>query len=173
MFKVKALVLPVLLAGFSGALSAQTVFDYSFSAGGITDVGTFDATPSVTLPGSGSEYLITSINTISGPTLTLLSPGSSSLPNDNLLLPSTAPNYIPTNSGIGFFTGGNNYLLNEIGTTAYLSQYTPGASSPNFTDPVSSLSIVKAPWEPSDAIALIGMALFGLQQYRKRRNLAA
>jgi hypothetical protein len=173
MRKVKALLLPVLLAGFTGSLSAQTVFDFDFSGAGVPTVtGTFDATPSVTLPGAGSEYLINSVSIISGPSPVALLGTGGSLPNDNLLLPSTGVTFQPTNSGIGLSYGGNNYLLNEIGTQAYLSQYTPGSSTPNFTDPVT-FSAVKAPWEPSDAVAIIGVGLFGLAQYRKRRKLAA
>jgi hypothetical protein len=89
-----------------------------------------------------------------------------------LLFAANGNNFTPTTNGLGFSDGSHNYLLNDVNGTDYLSQYAIGSSTPNFTDTVS-FTAVRAPWEPSDAVMLAGALLFGLQQFRKRRKLAA
>ncbi|HWF48725.1 MAG TPA: hypothetical protein VG168_17085 [Bryobacteraceae bacterium] len=188
MIRMKALLLPLVLVGFTGALSAQT-FDFDFTATGtgagtgpFTATGTLTATPFANLPPTGEEYLATGISASlvspsspSGATLSLVTPNdpaTTGLPNNNLLFAASGNNFTPTTNGLGFTDGSHNYLLNDVNGTDYLSQYAIGSSTPNFTDTVS-FTAVRAPWEPSDAVMLAGALLFGLQQFRKRRKLAA
>lgn len=183
MINMKALFLPFILVGFTGALSAQTfTFDFSVT-GGPTVTGDFwtDAN-TVTVPPAGTEYLVTAIGdtnvtgtgspALSNP-ISLLPSGSvaTGVPDNYLLKTPTATG--PTIQGIGFTSGGYNYIVSNDGSGAYyLTQYTPGSSSYNFYDPVT-FSATAAPWEPSDAVMVFGGLLFGIQQFRKRRKVAA
>ncbi|HEX4232369.1 MAG TPA: hypothetical protein VHZ07_27120 [Bryobacteraceae bacterium] len=188
MIRMKALLLPLVLVGFTGALSAQT-FDFDFTATGTgpgtgpyTASGTLMATPYANLPPTGEEYLANTISASfmspsnpSGASVTLVAPNDpvgTGLPNNNLLFAASGSTFTPTNNGLGFTDGSYNYLLNNVNGTDYLSQYGIGSSTPNFTDTVT-FTAVRAPWEPSDAVMLAGALLFGLQQFRKRRKLAA
>jgi hypothetical protein len=188
MIRMKALLLPLVLVGCTGALSAQT-FDFDFTATGTgvgtgpyTATGTLTAIPYANLPPTGEEYLATGISASfvspsnpSGAAVSLVAPNepaTTGLPNNNLLFAASGNNFTPTTNGLGFTDGSNNYLLNDVNGTDYLSQYALGSSTPNFTDTVT-FTAVKAPWEPSDVVVLMGGLLFGFQQFRKRRNAAA
>jgi hypothetical protein len=189
MMKMKALFLPLLLVGFTGALSAQT-FDFDFTATGTgAGTGPYAASGVLTanfvgnLPGSGPEYQATSItggtlvspgNPSPGASIALLTPGSTPLLNDNFLFSSTGGGtFHASNQGIGFSDSNFNYLLNNIDGTDFLTQYPLNSNAPNFTDTVTFSSVTPAPWEPSDAVVAIGALLFGVQQFRKRRKVTA
>ena len=187
MMRMKALLLPFLLVGFSGALLAQNfTFDFTASGGQTVSGDFWTSAQTVSVPPAGTEYLVTAIGDTSVSGTASTSP-SFNLSNPIALLPSGSvaqgvpDNYLlttptstgPTIQGIGFSSGGYNYIVSNDGAGAYyLTQYTPGHSTYNFYDPVT-FSATAAPWEPSDAIVLVGGLLFGIQQFRKRRKVSA
>jgi hypothetical protein len=165
--KIKLLICAniVLLCGTASAQAG--VWDWSFVGSGTSPDF---ARGSLT---TDSSDVITSLTGVfDGQAVTLLSPGTFNF-NDNVFK-SPAPYVTP--NGFAFSTANSKWvnIFNLGGGGATQEAIAPAGTS--FTTSSTPLTFTAAPsavpWEPSDVAVIAGVALFGFQRLRRKRQAA-
>jgi hypothetical protein len=171
--KIKLLICANVLFVLSAASAQAGVWDWTFVGSGSTPDF---ARGTVT---TDSSDVITSLSGVfNGQTISLLAPSTFNF-NDNVFK-NPAPYVTP--NGFAFSTAGsgsagsqwvNIFNLGSGGVTQE-AVAPAGTSFTTSSTPLASFTAAPAavPWEPSDVAVIAGVALFGFQRLRRRRQAA-
>jgi hypothetical protein len=181
MLKLKLLLPAVALVTFAGALSAQDLFSWSYSASnGDSASGTLVATESSP---TSFEWDVNSITgTWSSPSSAITGLVTGGYGADNLFYYGYSGTSSSLGNGIGFTTAANSNVVvfnngDELIYTVGSAVDSPFSTSAYSAAPGFQFTEIGpatgAPWEPSDAVFVSGALAFGVMQYRRLRRKSA
>jgi len=170
--KIKLLICANVFFVLSAASAQAGVWDWAFLGSG--------STPDFargSLTTDDTTNVIQSLTGVwNGETISLLPSSPSTFNNNDNKFLATDPHVTP--NGFAFSTATSNQWVNifNLSGTAGATQEAVAASGTPFTLNSTPITFTAAPaavpWEPSDVAVIAGVALFGFQRLRRRRQAA-